>query len=178
MKSLLRAQLSLLIALIVFLVISLWGIFFFDRSLEKKVRTTKEAAMTVALYERNRAEYDTQSAHFTNLKERITALQKLVITPDTVPGLLSELEARAALHGLVLEIQTVQTPIDTTKQKKLLIAFSASGTEPHIQDFFDDLHAQPFLMKILNFSLERNTTKTTEEWMAIATVEMVSFIAP
>lgn len=154
------------------------------RSVEAKIVATHDITAKLSTYERNRTQYNKQSEQVKDLQKRIDLLSTYVITTATVPSLLSELETFANDRGVNFKITSVDTPIDSKKQKKLQISFTAQGSLEAVQAFLSDIKEQPFLVQFRSFSLALATTYSgiestkkpfVQEWQTVASIEIVSF---
>ena len=102
------------------------------------------------------------TAAIAGLQNTVTGLGKNILHKDDVPGFLSNMESLATKSSVDFSVVNVDTGSqDTTK--KLSIAFSVTGTQAAIQNFFDAVQAQPQAIRFsqLFFSLTTTNVDTS-----------------
>lgn len=122
---------------------------------------TKALAITkikedIATYEVNEKALGDEVKELQALESRITTLSSYVITPTTIPTLLSELEKKATEYPVVFEITDVATPVQEGVQK-LYVDFTLSGSYEGVTAFLATLQQQPYALVFTELDFIRET---------------------
>lgn len=195
MKSILKKHILVLAISIIGCVIAIIGIGILFATTNSKTTRVSEIKERLASYQKNKKAFEDEAKELRVLQERLSILEKHVVTSDSLPVLLSSLEGLASKNGIGFEITSVQTPIENEKPK-LLIEATAKGSYLGLRTFFAQLEHQPFQVKLKRlylFSEQAETTsietagtlsgpKTTKPviskevgWQGVVTIEVLSF---
>jgi hypothetical protein len=139
----------------------------------------------VALYEHNERAWEIAKERFQSDIKTVTDLEQSVVTTDTVPTFLSNIEALSG-PDIKFNISSVSTtPIGGTPA--LSITFSALGSKQSVQGFLLSLEHIPQQIRLNSFSfseaqsddeLKGSKPKTTQSdlWRATVTMQVLSYI--
>lgn len=185
MKSIFRKHLFLGIFLFVILIVLAAGVFFFTRFIQRQSVKVHQLKEDIATYEVNKRSFSEEAQQIKELQGRLQTLEGYVVSPATLPSLLSTLESRATEEGVIFQITGVATPTEQD-QKKLRIDFSLSGSLPKVRAFLELLLSQPFAAAFtrLEFTADPQITPldqveevpvTGGSWRVIGTLEILSF---
>lgn len=185
MQRIFKKHLILAIILFVGIGVLTAGFIFFLRFIEKRSVRVLEIKEEIATYEINKRSFSEEAQEIKALEARVATLEEFVVTPQTLPNVLSRLEARAVEKGVTFQITGVSTPTEQD-QKKLRIEFSLEGSFLLVQEFLETLLQQPFATAFtkLEFSAEPKiqplegdpvVAPRTDGWRVLGTLEILSF---
>lgn len=143
MKNILRKHtivtiiLSLVVCVFVFALLSL------ARFIEQRSARVLEIKERIATYEINKKSFSEEAQQVKSLQSRLETLRSFIVTPATLPSVLSRLEALSASQQLEFEITGVTTPIEN-EQTKLKIDFTVIGTFDQTTTFLETMLKQSF----------------------------------
>lgn len=165
---------------VVFTGLALFGLWRFGASMRAKELRAQEIKEHLASYEQNKKVYAQESVELKNISERISKLERHRITVDTVPQLLSSLEAMAQEHEIAFDIATVKLPKNAEDAQTLVIDFSASGSYANVASYLQKLLSQSYEVRFTRFSLFRSnrvgeTGLPDAKWELLASIEILSF---
>ena len=146
-------------------------------------------------YQINKKAFNEEAVQMHLLQKRLDSLTRNVISKNSVPDLLSKLEALADASHVKFEITNVQTVLKNDIPR-LIVGGAAEGAYSEIEAFFDLLQHQSFQIQFQDLSVYSetietavsespnappfnkpkapNTTKETK-WHGVATIEVISF---
>jgi Tfp pilus assembly protein PilO len=164
---------------VLFTGISLFGLWRFGSSMRTKQLRAQEIKEHLASYEQNKKVYAQESIELKNINDRISKLEHYRVTVDSVPQLLSSLEAMAAGRNVMFDISNVKVPKTPEEKQSLFIDFSGSGSYADIESFLQAIVSQPYEVKFTNFSLFRSTraggVASEASWEILGSIEILSF---
>lgn len=185
MQRIFKKHLILSIILFVGIGILAAGFVFFLKFIETRSARVLEIKEEIATYEINKRSFSEEAQEIKTLQAKVQTLEEYVVTPATLPGVLSDLEALAVDRGVAFQITGVATPTEKD-QKKLRIDFSLEGSFTLVQEFLQLLLQQPFATAFtkLEFAAEPKIqpldgvpagSTTTDAWRVLGTLEILSF---
>ncbi len=136
------------------------GAFFLIKIIHTRVDRVAEVKERIATYEANKSSFEKEAAQLASLQSRIKTVQSFVVTTETLPSLLSELEQQARAKGLVFEITNAQTPTENGVQK-LDISFTARGAYEQLSSFLEHLLHQSYAATYTQIDIARDDTEMT-----------------
>lgn len=173
------------LVLIIFFGFTLSGI-------KEKTAKALELKEKLVSYQINKKAFNEEVQKINNLESRVVDLQKNIIKEETVPELLSNLEALAGQNNISFEITGVQN-IKSESGNKLSLETKTVGSYREIINFLNLLRKQTFLINIKNIYLfsdqvvisdtqdikpgiGEKTTQTIKEpkWQGVVTIEILS----
>lgn len=110
----------------------------------------------LASYQANKKVFAEEAASIASIKQTVATLGSYQITSDTIPQLLSSMEALAQKDAVQFSITAVQTPGKSGNQK-LFVDFSATGSEKSLDTFLADMTHQTYQIAFTKLSLFANT---------------------
>lgn len=161
----------------------------FAAGMKNREQHVVEIRDRVASFELNKQALVEESVRLEEIKSRIESLEQYVVTKDTIPTLLSDLEDRAKSYNIAFDISTANTTRFGEKEK-LSIEFVGEGTLFNVEAFLQSLLSQTYQVRFTRFNLHRlETTNTTvnpdgtekviaspiTKWRVIAGIEVVSY---
>jgi len=183
MKLLLRKHFIMAIVSFAVLVGSVLLFFGFSVSMREREARVIEARDRLASFEQNKRTFAQEANEFEVLKERIVSLEQKMITKESVPGLLSSLEAMADARKVKLIITAASTGTPKVPIGKLHIDFSATGSFSAVNAFVADMLSQDYLIQFTRFALFQGGSEGQPEgvpvigssWQLTGGVDVVSF---
>ncbi|HWC57571.1 MAG TPA: hypothetical protein VG621_01280 [Candidatus Paceibacterota bacterium] len=122
------------------------------RLVKSRMGKVLAADTQLASYQANKEIFAQEATSLAAIKQKVETLAGYEITSDTIPQLLSSMEALAQRDAIDFSITTVQTPGNGSKQQ-LLIDFSAKGTQKNLDAFLGDLTHQSYQIAFTKLSL-------------------------
>lgn len=182
-KRILRKHFLIFMALLIVLVGVELGLYRYFFGLEKSASEVMDFSQQLVSYEENKKIYDEESKSIDSIGAEVKNITDNLITPDNMPTFLSSLEDLAKKDNVNFAITTVQTPNVGASSQKLLIDFSAKGSEKDLDSFLKNLTYQTYQVKFnkLSFvsgdSIDTTTSKTkvTSSWEVLASIQVMSF---
>jgi Tfp pilus assembly protein PilO len=180
MEAIYKKHVTRFVIAVIFTLLAIFGLWRFGASMRAKELRAQEIKEHLASYEQNKKVYAQESVELKNISDRISKLERHRITVDTVPQLLSSLEAMAKGKNIVFDITSVKVPKKPEDAQTLVIEFSASGSYTNIHAYLQELLSQPFEVKFTRFSLFRSNRIETAalldaQWELLGSIEVVSF---
>lgn len=176
MKSLLRTH--FIIAIISGLVClgALVGVLRIHSSVEARKARVLEARDRLASFEQNKRVYTQEAAELGIIKARIEALEKTIVTSDSLPALLSSLESIAKANSVNFVITTVDQQAPKGAPGPVLhVDFSADGSYARLQSFVGALLSQAYQARFTKFSLYASGDgKSGQTWQLLAGMDILS----
>lgn len=175
-------------------ILLLAGIFVIWRNINNKMTKVYEIKEKLASYQKNKKAFEDEAKEIKSLEQRLVLLESYKVSPETIPNLLSTLEALSTKHKISFEITSVQTPIQNDKPK-LLVESIAKGSFSDIQSFYEEIQHQSFQVSFTKlFLFSENSSLSAPEssgtlsikggkatpskeikWQGVATIEVQSF---
>ncbi len=183
MKSLLRTHYISAAASVLLLLGSLLALYFFSTTMRVKEMRVIEARDRLASFEQNKRVFTEEAKEFEVLRARIEGLEGEVLTTESVPQLLSSVEAMAAARRADFKLILVEERGEKEgAAKHLHIDFSAKGSFADLELLVKDLRSQPYQVRFSNFSLLLEAPEAlpgivsgAPKWQLTAGIDITSF---
>lgn len=178
MKKILRTHYSIVLISLLFAVGCAAAAIFFFQSIQKEKHRVIDARDRLASFEINKRTFIEEAKELEGIQHRITALEQNVMTEESIPRLLSSLEAMAEKYRIEFTITSVEQegPNKTSPNQLLHIDFSATGSFANIEQFVSSVQMQPYQVRFSNFSLYASDTAAADgqSWQLLAGIDIVS----
>ncbi len=178
MKTLLRRHTTMAISAALAAIAVTAAFFSFLSSMKIREARVIEARDRVASFEQNRITYSKEAEELEAIKTRIVSLEAHVLTAESIPPLLSELEAIAKSSSVKFTINGVENQSTVEgKPQRLHIDFSAEGSFAAISRFVDTLRSQSYQAAFTRFSLYATGGEKASgaSWQLLAGIDIISF---
>ena len=157
MKKILNKQIALLLVAIIVLII-LGSIFsWLVYSMNQKASKVLSAKEQLASYEESKKVFTKELEELKAISQNVDKFESYIITPNKTPNFLSQLEKLASEKKVDFTLTEVQTPDAATPAERLIIGFSAIGTNKSIEDFLYAIKHQTYQVQILSVSLSKTS---------------------
>ena len=130
--------------------------------MKRKINHIATVKEEVASYQENKEIFAEESAQLKSLSDRVVIFETYNITTNTTPELLSSLESLANMSNIDFTITSVATPDAGTPTAKLVVDFSAKGSQTNLDKFLGKLQHQNYQVLLANLSLHRDMTTAPE----------------
>lgn len=182
MKSLLRTHIIMAIVTAVAAVaVSVAFISFFS-SMKVREHRVLEARDRLASFEQNRRVFSEEAKELEAIKARTASLERNILTEESIPPLLSSLEAMAKASGVDFTITGVENAAAEGTAGRLRIDFSASGSFAAVNSFVNSIRSQAYQVSFDRFSLYASGSDgasgkaaSKSEWQLLAGIDIISF---